>query len=100
MFNNGNSKELIAEELCVSTKSVYTYLVSKGLITPKKRMSESKRQRILSLREKGETYDNIVKLLGVPKTTVARVIKAKGSGNGTSDSVATADSNANNLNKN
>lgn len=100
MFETGYSKEEIADELHVPVKSVYSYLVSQGQMQPKKRMSEKTKKEILTLREQGETYDSIVKTLGIPKTTVSRVIKAKGSGNGTSDSVATADTNASNLNKN
>ena len=101
MFEEGCNKEDIAKNLCITVKCVYSYLVSQGYLVTRKRMSCADKNRILSLRQQGETYDSIVKLMGVPKTTVARIVKSyKGSGNGTSDTVASADTNANNLNKN
>lgn len=101
MFEEGCNKEGIAKNLCITVRCVYSYLVSQGYLVTRKRMSCADRNRILSLRQQGETYDSIVKLMGVPKTTVARIVKShKGSGNGTSDNpAAAADTNANNLNK-
>ena len=103
MFVDGDSKETIAQKLSVPVKAVYSYLVNQGYIKPKTRWTEEEKIRVLSLRSQGESYTSIVNLLGLPKTTVARIIngnKVKGAGNGTSTSVATADTNASNLNKN
>ena len=101
MFKSGDTKETIAEKLSVPVKAVYSYLVSQCYLQPKTRWVDEEKQQVLSLRQQGESYDSIVKLLGIPKTTVARIIKShKGTGNGTSDKVATADTNASNLNKN
>ena len=101
LFKSGDTKEIIAEKLSVPTVAVYSYLVTKGCIQTKTRWTEEEKQEVLFLRQQGESYDSIVKLMGIPKTTVARIIKShKGSGNGTSDKVATADTNASNLNKN
>ena len=101
LFKSGDTKEIIAEKLSVPVKAVYSYLVNEGCIQPKTRWTEEEKQEVLFLREQGKSYDNIAALMGVPKTTVARIVKGhKGSGNGTSDSVATADTNASNLNKN
>ena len=101
LFKSGDTKEIIAEKLSVPVKAVYSYLVNEGCIQPKTRWTEEEKQEVLFLREQGKSYDNIAALMGVPKTTIARIVKShKGSGNGTSDSVAKADTNASNLNKN
>ena len=101
MFASGDNKEVIAEKLSVPVSAVYSCLVKQGCIKPKTRWTEEEKQRVLSLRDQGESYNSIVNLLGFPKTTVARIINSyAGAGNGTSTSVSTADTNASNLNKN
>lgn len=59
---------------------------------------------ILADREMGMSYDKLVDKYNIPKTTISRICKkqgvysmVKGSGNGTSDSVAGGDSTAQNL---
>lgn len=100
LFKSGDTKEIIAEKLSVPVVAVYSYLVTKGCIQPKTRWTDEEKQEVVFLRQQGESYDSIVKLIGIPKTTVARIIKShKGASNGTSDKVATSDTNASNLNK-
>lgn len=103
LFDSGKTKECIAEQLGLKVKVVYKFLVYSNKIFPKKRSSEKIKNQIRLLRSEGKSYGFIMNKFGLPKTTVARICKTVEdvgtTGNGTSDSVATADTNANNLNK-
>lgn len=64
------------------------HLSLQGVGMNKKVHPLSLKERVLFLRSGGMSYSLICKDTGLPKTTVARIIKEKASGNGTSDKIA------------
>ena len=105
LVNRGLTYKEISEKLRLNPKAVNSYLTYNN-IKPvvRQRMTQDEINEILALRLDGKSYMEIVKITGRPKTSVARVCKSHNQigtvGNGTGKSVAKADTNASNLNKN